>query len=266
MSDNPTGNPSDSSEARDLFDLTDRVAVVTGGSRGLGREMVMAFAERGADVVIASRKLENCEQLATEVTRATGRRAIPVAYHAGNWADSERLADIADDEFGKVDILVNNAGMSPLYKSVDSITEELYDKVLDVNLKGPFRLSAMIGTRMVESGNGGSIIFVSSIASRRPSPQELVYGAAKAGLNNLTYGLSRTFGPSVRVNCIVPGPFLTDISKAWDLDAFQARATDAFALERGGEPGEIVGAALYLASDASSYTTGALIDIDGGPR
>ena len=193
MSDNPTNSTTESNQARDLFDLTDRVAVVTGGSRGLGREMVMAFAERGADVVIASRKLDNCEQLATEVTRATGRRAIPVAYHAGNWDDSERLADLAYREFGKVDILVNNAGMSPLYKSVDSITEELYDKVLDVNLKGPFRLSALIGTRMVESGNGGSIIFLSSIASRRPGPQELVYGAAKAGLNNLTYGLSRTF-------------------------------------------------------------------------
>ena len=266
MNNNATGTTSEPHDARDLFDLTDRVAVVTGGSRGLGREMVMAFAERGADVVIASRKLDNCEQLAVEVMRATGRRAVPVAYHAGNWSDSERLADLAFDEFGKVDILVNNAGMSPLYKSVDTITEELYDKVLDVNLKGPFRLSALIGTRMIESGNGGSIIFVSSIASRRPSPQELAYGAAKAGLNNLTYGLARTFGPSVRVNCIVPGPFLTDISKAWDLEAFQARAADSFALERGGEPNEIIGAALYLASDASSYTTGALIDIDGGPR
>lgn len=266
MNERPADDGSEAAGARDLFDLTDRVAVVTGGSRGLGREMVMAFAERGADVVIASRKLDSCEQLATEVTRRTGRRAVPVAYHAGNWADSERLADLAFDEFGKVDILVNNAGMSPLYKSVDSISEELYDKVVDVNLKGPFRLSALVGTRMVDSGNGGSIIFVSSIASRRPSPQELVYGAAKAGLNNLTYGLARTFGPSVRVNCIVPGPFLTDISKAWDLDAFQARAAEAFALGRGGEPNEIVGAALYLASDASSYTTGALIDIDGGPR
>ncbi len=266
MNERPTDHDTAAHDARDLFDLSDRVAVVTGGSRGLGRAMVMAFAERGADVVIPSRKLDNCEQLATQVTRATGRRAIPVAYHAGNWADSERLADLAFDEFGKVDILVNNAGMSPLYKSVDAITEELYDKVLDVNLKGPFRLSALIGTRMVESGNGGAIIFVSSIASRRPSPEELVYGAAKAGLNNLTYGLSRTFGPSVRVNCIVPGPFLTDISKAWDLDAFRARAAESFALGRGGEPDEIVGAALYLASDASSYTTGALIDIDGGPR
>lgn len=261
LSDDPSATT-----APDLFDLTGRVAIVTGGSRGLGREMVMAFAKRGADVVIASRKLENCAQLAIEVERETGQRALPVAYHAGNWDDSERLARVAYEEFGKVDILVNNAGMSPLYKSVDAITEELYDKVLDVNLKGPFRLSALIGTRMVESGSGGSIIFVSSIASRRPSPQELVYGAAKAGLNNLTYGLSRTFGPSVRVNCIVPGPFLTDISKAWDLEAFQARAAETFALGRGGEPHEVVGAALYLASDASSYTTGALIDIDGGPR
>ncbi len=266
MTDSSTPTTSEPKAAVDLFDLTGRVAVVTGGSRGLGREMVMAFAERGADVVIASRKLDACEQLAIEVTRATGRRALPVAYHAGHWDENDKLTDVVYGEFGKVDVLVNNAGMSPLYESVDSITEELYDKVLDVNLKGPFRLSALIGTRMVDSGNGGSIIFVSSIASRRPSPQELVYGAAKAGLNNLTYGLARTLGPSVRVNCIVPGPFLTDISKAWDLDAFQQRAAEAYALERGGQPSEIVGAALYLASGASSYTTGALIDIDGGPR
>ena len=252
--------------APDLFDLSGRVAIVTGGSRGLGREMVLAFAQRGADVVIASRKLENCEQLAREVERSTGRSALALAYHAGNWDDSQQLCDAAYERFGKVDVLVNNAGMSPLYKSVDSITEELYDKVLDVNLKGPFRLSALIGTRMADTDAGGSIIFVSSIASQRPSPNELVYGAAKAGVNNLTYGLSRTLGPKVRVNCIVPGPFLTDISKAWDLDDFQRRASSTFALERGGEPHEVVGAALYLASDASSYTTGALIDINGGPR
>jgi NAD(P)-dependent dehydrogenase (short-subunit alcohol dehydrogenase family) len=161
-------------------------------------------------------------------------------------------------------VLVNNAGMSPLYASVDAITEDLYDKVLGVNLKGPFRLSALIGTRMAE-GDGGSIIFVSSVASQRPSPVELIYGAAKAGVNNLTYGLARTLGPKVRVNCIVPGPFLTDISKAWDLDAFEKSAPSAYALGRRGEPGEIVGAALYLASDASSYTTGTLINVDGGP-
>ncbi len=252
-----------------MFDLTDRVAVVTGGSRGLGREMVLAFAEHGAHVVIASRKLDACERLAREVEQL-GRRALPVAYHAGTWADSDRLYETVYEHFGRCDVLVNNAGMSPLYPSVDAISETLYDKVMDVNLKGPFRLSALIGTRMAGpdhgGSDGGSIIFVSSIASHRPSPDELVYGAAKAGVNNLTYGLARTLGPKVRVNCIAPGPFLTDISKAWDLEAFERTATAGFALGRGGEPHEIVGTALYLASDASSYTTGAVIDVDGGPR
>ncbi len=188
-----------------------------------------------------------------------------MAYHAGDWADSDRLYETTYAEFGRCDVLVNNAGMSPLYESVDTISEALYDKVLDVNLKGPFRLSALVGTRMAKEG-GGSIIFVSSIASQRPSPVELVYGAAKAGVNNLTYGLARTLGPNVRVNCIVPGPFLTDISKAWDMERFNQTARSAFALGRGGEPGEIVGAALYLASDASTYTTGTTINVDGGPR
>ena len=250
--------------ADDLFELQGKVAIVTGGSRGLGREMVLAFAARGADVVIASRKLENCEAVAEEV-RAIGRRALPFAYHAASWSDADRLADAAYAEFGTVDILVNNAGMSPLYPSIDAVTEELFDKVIGVNLKGPFRLSAVVGTRMA-AGDGGSIINVSSIASERPGPAEVPYGAAKAAINNLTRGLAATFGPKVRVNCIVPGPFLTDISKAWDMEAFNARAKSTYALGRGGEPHEIVGAALYLASGASSYTTGALINIDGLPR
>lgn len=252
----------------DLFDLTGRVAVVTGGSRGLGREMALAFARQGADIVIASRKIDACKAVAIEV-EALGRNALPVAYHAGKWEDSNSLCDTVYGQFGRCDILVNNAGMSPLYPSLDAISEELYDKVLDVNLKGPFRLSALIGTRMAgpEHGgsDGGSIIFVSSIASHRPGPGELVYGAAKAAVNNLTYGLARTLGPKVRVNCIAPGPFLTDISKAWDLDAFNESAKASFALGRGGKPHEIIGTALYLASDASSYTTGAVIDVDGGP-
>jgi NAD(P)-dependent dehydrogenase (short-subunit alcohol dehydrogenase family) len=250
--------------SRDLFDLTGKVAVVTGGSRGLGREMVLAFAERGADVVIASRKLDNCEAVADEV-RSLGRRALAVAYHAASWQGADDLAAAAYAEFGRVDVLVNNAGMSPLYPSVDAVSEDLFDKVVGVNLKGPFRLSAVVGTRMVADG-GGSIIFVSSIASQRPSAAELVYGAAKAGVNNLAYGLARTLGPTVRVNCIVPGPFLTDISKAWDMAAFERSAKAGFAMQRGGEPHEIVGAALYFASDASSYTTGTTLNVDGGPR
>lgn len=261
---------SDDVRAIEMFDLTGRVAVVTGGSRGLGREMVLAFAEQGADVVIASRKIDNCRSVAQEV-EALGRRALPFAYHAADWDGADALASAVYDEFGRCDVLVNNAGMSPLYPSIDAIDEDLYDKVMGVNLKGPFRLSAIIGTRMVaaaEAGEqaGGSIVFVSSIASQRPGPQEIVYGAAKAGVNNLTSGLARTLGPHVRVNCIVPGPFLTDIAKAWDMEQFESAAATDYALGRGGQPNEIVGAALYLASDASSYTTGTMINVDGGPR
>ena len=250
--------------ANELFDLSGKVAVVTGGSRGLGREMVLAFAAHGADVVIASRKVANCQSVADEV-QGLGRRALAVGYHAASWSDADALADAAYTEFGHVDILVNNAGMSPLYPSLADVSEELFDKVIGVNLKGPFRLSANIGTRMVAAG-GGSIINVSSVASHRPSPTEAPYAAAKAGINSLTKSLAAAFGPTVRVNCIVPGPFLTDISKAWDMKTFNEHAKTAYALGRGGEPGEIVGAALYFASDASSYTTGALLDIDGLPR
>ena len=250
---------------RDLFDLSGKTAIITGGSRGLGQQMALAFADHGANVVVAGRKLENCEAVAEQV-RARGVKAKAIAYHAASWADADRLAAESIAEFGNIDILVNNAGMSPLYPSLVDVTEDLYDKVLGVNLKGPFRLSALIGTHIVQSGRTGSIINVSSIASRRPSPNEVVYGAAKAAINNLTMGLARTFGPHVRVNCIVPGPFLTDISKAWDMEQFVKRAKVGYSLERGGEPHEIVGAALYFASDASSYTTGALLDIDGGPR
>ncbi|MGA0117859.1 MAG: SDR family NAD(P)-dependent oxidoreductase [Ilumatobacteraceae bacterium] len=254
----------------DLFSLKGKTALITGGSRGLGREMALAFAEQGANVIIASRKIENCEVVAAEV-RALGRRALAVGYHAASWDDATRLAETSIAEFGTIDVLVNNAGMSPLYSSLADVSEELYDKVLGVNLKGPFRLSALIGTHMTTlqsdgSIRGGSIINVSSIASTRPSPNEVIYGAAKAGINNLTMGLARTFAPHVRVNCLVPGPFFTDISKAWDMEQFATRAKTAYMLQRGGEPREIVGAALYLASDASSYTTGTLLPIDGGPR
>lgn len=246
-----------------LFDLSGKVALVTGGSRGLGREMVLAFARAGADVVIASRKLDSCEETAAEVREQTGRRALPVACHVGEWSQVEGLAEAAYAEFGKVDVLVNNAGMSPIYDHVNDVTEALYDKVLDVNLKGAFRLTSMVGTRMA-AADGGSIIMVSSTASLHPGPNVIPYAAAKAGINAMTVGFSKAFGPKVRVNCIIPGPFLTDISKAWDLEAFNQRAKTTIPLQRGGEPHEIVGAALYFASDASSYTTGALLTIAGG--
>ncbi len=246
-----------------LFSLEGKVALVTGGSRGLGREMVLAFAHAGADVVIASRKLDSCEAVAREVVRLTGRRALPVACHVGEWEQVEALAERAYAEFGRVDVLVNNAGMSPIYDHVANVTEALYDKVLDVNLKGPFRLTALVGTRMAE-GDGGSIIMVSSTGSLHPTADIIPYAAAKAGLNAMTVGFARAFAPKVRVNCIVPGPFLTDISRAWDMEAFRERARTSIPLGRGGEPHEIVGAALYLASEASSYTTGSLLVVSGG--
>jgi NAD(P)-dependent dehydrogenase (short-subunit alcohol dehydrogenase family) len=243
-------------------DLTGRVALVTGGSRGLGREMVRALARSGADVVIASRKYDACAALANEVAADTGRRALPVAAHVGKWRDCDALADAAYAEFGRVDVLVNNAGMSLLYDRVEGVTEELWDKVLAVNLTGTFRLCARIGSRMAVDG-GGSIINISSVASVRPDPKALPYAAAKAGVNALTQGLARAFGPSVRVNAIAPGPFLTDISQHWDMETFEALRR-GLALQRFAQPEEIVGTALYLASDAASYTTGALIRVDGG--
>lgn len=244
------------------YDLSGRVAIVTGGSRGLGREMVDGLARAGADVVIASRNLDACAQTATEVERDTGRAAMPYGVHVGRWGEIDGLVDAAYNRFGRVDILVNNAGMSPLYDSVDSVTEALFDKVIAVNLKGPFRLAALVGTRMTADG-GGSIINITSAGAVHPRPEILPYAAAKAGLNALTVGLAHAFGPTVRCNAIMAGTFRTDVSKSWDEEAFAARA-ERFALRRAGEPSEIVGAALYLASDASSYTTGAILTVDGG--
>ncbi len=251
--------------ASQLFDLTGRTAIVTGGSRGLGKEMVTAFAEHGANVVIASRKLDNCEAVADEVTRRFGVKALPVACHVGHWDQVEALAEVAYGEFGEIDVLVNNAGMSPLYDSIGEISEALYDKVMEVNLKGTFRLSAIVAERMRARGSG-SIISVSSTAAVKPTPGEVVYGMAKAGLHNMTESFSRAFGPEVRVNCIQPGPFLTDISKAWGGDEAIAAIGRNLSLGRAGEPHEIVGAALYFASDASSFTTGAVLRMDGGLR
>lgn len=246
------------------FDLTGRVALVTGATRGLGRAMVDGFAQAGADVVVVSRKADACEQVAKQLAADYGVETLPRAAHVGRWAELDGLVEDAYDRFGRVDVLVNNAGMSPLYDSVDSVSEELFDKVVAVNLKGPFRLAALVGTRMA-AGDGGSIINISSAGALRPRADILPYAAAKAGVNALTQGMAYAFGPSVRCNAIVAGTFMTDVSSSWDMDAFNARA-QTFALQRGGQPDEIVGAALYLASDASSYTTGSLLTVDGGQR
>ena len=242
----------------DLLDFTDCVAVITGGSRGLGLEMARAFALRGAHLVIASRKLVACEAAAAEI-RAMGRRAIAVSINASNWDDMDRLADAAYAEFGRVDVLINNAGMSPACPSPD-VTEALFDKIVSLNFKGPFRLSAVVGARM-RASDGGAIINISSVASSMPVPEVVPYGGAKAALNSMTVSLAREFGPKVRVNAIAAGPFLTDISAAWDQEK---RESAPNSLKRPGRPEEIVTTALYLASRSSSFTTGAIIRCDGG--
>ena len=246
---------------KDRFDLTGKVALVTGGSRGLGRAMALGFAAAGADVVVASRKLDACRAVAEEI-EAMGRRALPWSCNVSNWDELEPLADAAYDAFGRVDVLVNNAGMSLLYRDVTDVTEAMWDKVVDLNLKGVFRLTALVGSRMVRDGSG-SVINVSSVGSVRPTPEILPYAAAKAGVNSLTAGFARALGPSVRVNCIMAGPFLTDVTKAWDPETFEHGA-DRHALERFGDPDEVVGTALYFASDASSFTTGQSLRVDGG--
>ena len=246
--------------ATERFDLSGKVAVVTGGSRGIGRSVVKAFAEAGADVVIASRKIDNCEALAKEVEAETGRTAVPVACHVGHWDECDRLVDTVYERFGKCDVFVNNAGMSPLYPSLDAVSEELFDKTIGVNLKGPFRLGSLVGQRMYDAGSG-SIINVSTVGSLMASVIELPYACAKAGLNAFTVGLAEALAPKVRVNCILPGPFDTDITAPWGEDAKSGKFVP---LQRLGQPDEIAGAALYFASDASSYTTGALLKIDGG--
>ena len=243
------------------FDLSGKVALVTGGSRGLGRAMALAFADSGADVVVASRKLANCESVAAQV-EAKGRSALALACNVGRWDELDGLADAAYDAFGRVDVLVNNAGMSLLYGDVVEVTEAMWDKVVALNLKGVFRLCALVGSRMEASG-GGSIVNVSSTGSIRPNAAILPYAAAKAGVNALTVGFAHTYGPSVRVNCIMAGPFFTDVSAAWDLEGFE-RGVQRHALRRGGQPDEVVGAALYFASDASSFTTGSILRVDGG--
>ena len=250
-----------------LHDLTGKVAVVTGGSRGIGRAIVQTLAEAGADVVIASRKLDACEAAAEQVRASTGRQAMAIACHVGRWGDCERLIAQTLARAGRLDVLVNNAGMSPLYTSLDAVSEELFDKTLAVNLKGPFRLAVLAATHMAAAKGdgevgGGSIINIGTTASLTASVGELPYACAKAGLNALTVGLAEAYAPRVRVNAILPGPFRTDISKGWAPP--EGAEVPFVPLGRMGDPAELAPLALHLASAASSYTTGAIIRVDGG--
>ncbi len=246
-----------------LFDLTGKVALVTGGSRGLGYQMVKAFAERGADVIVASRKLETCEIVAEEV-RALGRRAAAISAHVGRWDECDRLIEEAYAAFGHVDILVNNAGMSPRAPSHE-VTEKLFDSVVNLNFKGPFRLASQIGKRMYDAaangGKTGCIINVTSSGSMMPLPQVVPYGSSKAALNAMSRSLAWEYAPHVRVNTLSPGAFRTDIVEAWP-----DKGQGPIPIPRGhaADPQDIVTAALFLASPASVNVTGSIVRCDGG--
>jgi len=246
----------------ELFDLTGKVALVTGGSRGIGRAVAEGVAAAGADVVVASRKLENCEVAAREIKAATGRRALPVGCHVGRWQDCDELVDTVYQEFGRCDVLVNNAGMSPAYDDLTTVSEDLYDKVHAVNARGPFRLSVLIGSRMAQ-GDGGSIINVSSVGSWRPTPGDLPYAMAKAALNALTLGLAGAWAPKVRANLVLPSASDTDLTKAWRPET-KARIAEMNPMKRIGRPEDMVGVCVFLASDAASYVNGAQVPVDGG--
>ena len=241
------------------FDLAGKVALVTGGSRGLGREACLTLAAHGADVIVVSRKLDACEAVAREV-EALGRRALAISCHLGRWAEIDAMVGQAYAAFGRIDILVNNAGMSPAAPSSVETEEKLVDAVIALNFKGPFRLSALVGSRMA-AGEGGSIINVSSVGSVRPTPEIAPYAGAKAALNALTRAHAFEFAPKVRVNAILPGSFRTDVAKHWAPDK---EAQTPAVMKRFGEPEEIATTILYLASDQSSFTTGTLIRVDGG--
>jgi NAD(P)-dependent dehydrogenase (short-subunit alcohol dehydrogenase family) len=228
------------------------VVLVTGGSRGLVAAISTGLARRGARVVVASRKLAACEELAAAIVEAGGQ-AHPIACHVGDWESLDSVVDAAASHWGRLDGLVNNAGMSPLAPSLLETSETLFDKVIGVNLKGPTRLTALAARAMAECG-GGSIVNISSLASIKPTPIAAVYSAAKAGLNALTKASAIEYaGAGVRVNGIICGTFDTDAASGFvrnpDLLPDVVRP---IALGRVGRPDEILGTAVYLLSDASS--------------
>jgi NAD(P)-dependent dehydrogenase (short-subunit alcohol dehydrogenase family) len=242
--------------------LDGKVALVTGAGRGLGYAIAMALSAAGATVALASRNLDSCKDAAAQITAATGGVALAMRLHVGDWDEIEPVVDRVIADCGRLDILVNNAGIAPVAPSLLEVSEALWEKTLQVNLKGPFRLMAVAGDRMVRQG-GGSIINISSIGAERPSPAEAMYAAAKNGLNSLTRAFAQELAPSVRVNCVMPGAFASDMAASWN-EEFLELVINRLPAGRLGRPEELANMVVHLASDLSSYTTGALIPVDGG--
>ncbi|ROO30811.1 short-chain dehydrogenase [Salinisphaera orenii YIM 95161] len=247
-----------------LFDMQDRVAVITGSSRGIGRAIARQMAAHGAKVVISSRKAEACEAVAAEL-RDEGFEAIAVACHIGDKAQLQGLVDATLAAYGRIDVLVCNAATNPVYGPTADMTDEAWDKIMETNVRGTFWLCNMVLPKMAEAG-GGRVIVLSSIAGLRGNTVIGTYGVSKAAEAALVRNLAVEWGPSnIRVNAIAPGLVRTDFAKALLEDPKRLeQAEQRTPVRRIGEPDDIAGVAVFLATDASAYVTGQTLVADGG--
>jgi len=246
------------------FSLSGKVAIVTGAARGIGKSIALAFAEAGADIVIDDRKLEDMEEVVSEISKL-GRQVLPVAANLRHLEEIDRLVKETMDRFGRIDVLANNVGTNAVFGSVFDVDEKAWDITLGVNLKGYFFLSQAVGKVMKEKG-AGAIVNISSCGGIKPDIGSGVYCISKAGVIMLTQVLAQEWGQyNIRVNAIAPGRTKTRFSQViWSDPATLSEYEEDIALGRWAEPQEMAGAALFLASDAASYITGQTLSVDGG--
>jgi NAD(P)-dependent dehydrogenase (short-subunit alcohol dehydrogenase family) len=251
---------------RDLFDLTGKVAIVTGSTKGIGRAMAEGLATAGATVVVNSRKQELCTEVAEQIHLATGSRALGIACHVGDWDKVTSFVDEVMERLGQIDVLVNNAGINPAKTTIEDMSLDLWRKVFTVNVEGPLRTSQLVAPIMRAQG-GGSIINVASMGGYSGGAPISPYCASKAALINLTKSMSQEWAPwNVRVNSLAPGPFMSEMVEgaARISPGFKDLIAGGTLQKRIAEPWEIVGPVVYLASDASSFVTGDDISVSGG--
>jgi NAD(P)-dependent dehydrogenase (short-subunit alcohol dehydrogenase family) len=248
------------------FDLTGKVAVVTGSTKGIGRAMAQGLAEAGASVVVSSRKQDACDAAAAEIAASTGAETFARACHVAEWDAVPTFVDDVVGRFGRIDVLVNNAGISPSRAGVSDMTQELWRKVFAVNLEGPLRMSQCVAPVMRDAG-GGSIVNIGSMAGYHAGSAVSAYGASKAALLNISRTMAQEWAPwNVRVNVLSPGPFASDMVEGAERNApgFKDLIAGGTLMKRVADPREIVGPIIYLASDASSFVTGDDISVSGG--